>query len=1493
MVLCPSCGCENRAERKFCAQCGGALTIGCPACGVRNEPGEKFCGQCGQALSASPPAPTPPPQPSPTLPAAFAAGRYQVRRFLGEGGRKRVYLAHDTKLDRDVAIAVIKTEGLDADGLTRVRREAQAMGRLGDHPHIVTVFDIGDEQGQPYIVSQYMEGGDLEGLLRGAENRRLALDRAGRIASAVQQALEHAHSHGIIHRDLKPGNIWLTRDGTAKLGDFGLAVAVDRSRLTVEGMMVGTVPYMAPEQALGRQPDARSDLYSWGCVLYEMVAGRPPFLGDDAVAIISQHINTAPVAPTWHNPEVPRALESLILRCLAKDPGERPESAAAMPEALAAAMTTARTVAIGAAEAEANPLDRLAGGVFVGREKEMDELRAGLEDALSGRGRLLMLVGEPGIGKTRTSEELATYARLRNTQVLWGRCYEGEGAPAYWPWVQVIRSYVHDRDPAALMSEMGPGAADIAQVVSEVRERLPGLPVPPALEPEQARFRLFDSITTFLKNASKGQPIVLVLDDLHWADKPSLLLLQFLARELRGARLLVLGTYRDVELRRQHPLAETLGELARQQLAQRILLRGLTERDVDRFIDLTAGRKPPEALVTAVYRETEGNPFFVNEIVRLLVADGRLERPEEVTSWSVTIPQSVREVVGRRLDHLSEACNRVLTAASVIGREFGVDALERVSDVSGDRLLEVMEEAVAARVVNEVPRTVGRYSFSHALIWETLYEELSTTRRVRLHRQIGEVLEELYAANPEPHLAELAHHFCEAAPGGDVAKAIDYARRAGDRAAALMAHEDAADHYAMALQALELQEKPDEALRCALLLALGEAQRKAGEPEKSTETLAQALALAEALSDATLTGEAAVAYAETVFVGPLLGQEAAVPYLRRALDVVGPADSPLRGRLLCALSQDAGTLARRNLDEREALALEAKALGERVGDPEVQARALLCLAWCRTGPRRVRERLAAAAELIPLAEEVGDTPRLLWGHWQIEADSLLVGDMATVELEIDRTSDLAERTRQPAFQGMPTMWRAMRACMQGNYAEAETMAQKLLVTGQRIQNIYYLQTSLVQLFDIRANQGRIGELEGAVRGAVQQYPENLGWLAALVYLYALLEREQETRDQFEKLAADDFAKVPDDVNYLIIITLAAYAARFLRDARRAEVLHSMLLPCKGLTITVNNGALCTGSASLVLGELAETMGHLDEAEAHYLDAIAVNERLGARPWVGNARVRYAEMLLARDRPGDRHKALDQVDQALPIFQELGMKALLETALALKLQAQGIDISSPQTSIDAVAASVYADKPDLRPHAAPDGTVTIMFSDIEGSTAINERLGDQRWLELLHEHNAIVRKQVKSHGGFEVKSEGDGFMLAFQSARRALACAIDIQRALAERNRSVGAQHDAPLPGAVPGAGPSTGSGRTDMEPIRVRIGLHTGEAIKEGADFFGKHVNLAARIAGQAQGGEILVSSLLKELTESAGEFTFGEGRNVELKGLKGKHEIWPVVWAD
>ncbi|MCH7642200.1 MAG: serine/threonine protein kinase, partial [Chloroflexi bacterium] len=282
------------------------------------------------------------------IPTSFADDRYQVSKFLGEGGKKRVYLAHDTLLDRDVAFALIKTEGFDDTARSRITREAQAMGRLGTHPNIVTVFDLGTEGDSPYMVTELLEGGDVEGLLEeatggeGEGGEGLPLERTIEIAKSVCAGLQFAHDRGIVHRDLKPGNVWLTSEGVAKIGDFGLAIMTDRSRLTREGMMVGTVSYMPPEQATGGEITPKADLYSLGAMLYEMVTGRPPFLGDDEIAIIGQHINTPPVAPTWHNGTCPRPLEALIMRMLAKDPSERPESAQDVYNALDAIDLTAR-----------------------------------------------------------------------------------------------------------------------------------------------------------------------------------------------------------------------------------------------------------------------------------------------------------------------------------------------------------------------------------------------------------------------------------------------------------------------------------------------------------------------------------------------------------------------------------------------------------------------------------------------------------------------------------------------------------------------------------------------------------------------------------------------------------------------------------------------------------------------------------------------------------------------------------------------------------------------------------------------------------------------------------------------------------------------------------------------------------------------------------------------------------------------------------------------
>ena len=466
--------------------------------------------------------------------------------------------------------------------------------------------------------------------------------------------------------------------------------------------------------------------------------------------------------------------------------------------------TEARELTLGALEEKpeeeaearpANPLESLAGGVFVGRERELDLLREAVDGALGGRGSLQLVVGEPGIGKTRAAEELATYASVSGARVYWGRCREDEGAPAYWPWVQAIRSYARDADPVALAWQLGGGAAEVAQLIPEVAEKLDIEPAGGS-DSEEARFRLFDSVTSLLLAAARDRPLVIILDDLHWADEPSLLLLRFAARELASSGLLILGTYRDVELGRHHPLARVLGEISSIEGSGRILLRGLAVGAVERYIEMTSGAPSPPGLAEAVEEQTDGNPFFVGEVVRLLASEGKLTGGGSLAE--LQIPQGVREVIGRRLDRLSDSTNEALRVAAVIGRDFDEDLVGRVAKQPPEELMKAAREAIAERLVTDLGD--GRFSFAHALVRDTLYDELSPPKRSALHERTGLAIEQVCGGNVDERLGELAHHFLEAAPRGDLAKAIDYAKRAGAQDMEQLAYEDAVEVYDRALE---------------------------------------------------------------------------------------------------------------------------------------------------------------------------------------------------------------------------------------------------------------------------------------------------------------------------------------------------------------------------------------------------------------------------------------------------------------------------------------------------------------------------------------------------------------------------------------------------------------------------------------------------------------------------------------------------------------------
>ncbi|HEY3019989.1 MAG TPA: protein kinase [Solirubrobacteraceae bacterium] len=1251
-MRCTACGHENRPDATFCRECGTrfAKTVACPRCGRASAVGQRFCDACGEPLAAQ----TGLPAASQAAPAAFANGRYRIERFLGEGANKRVYLARDTTLDREVAFAFIRVEALDEGRADRIRREAQAMGRLAAHPNVVTVYDAGEEAGAPYIVEEYLDGGTVADVLLHSDPpaRPLPIERAVRIAADVCAALDHAHGHGVVHRDLKPSNVWLTADGTAKLGDFGLVAALRQSesatiaRLTGEGMMVGTIDYIAPEQALGRAPEPRADLYSLGAMLYELVTGQAPFAGDDALTIITQHLRTPPVAPAWRNPEVSKPLDALIVHLLAKDPRERPQSAAEVGEALAALAAPARrrpsTVEVGG-----NPLDRLAGGVHVGREREVDELCDTADLALAGRGQLVLISGEPGIGKTRLAEELTTYAHLRDALVLWGRCYEGEGAPAYWPWMQIVRAYSVDHEPWVLSETMGPGAADIAQIVSEVRRRLPGLEPPAAVGTEQARFRLFDSVTTFLLNATRREPLVVVLDDLQCADRPSLRLLEFLAPQIGDARLLVVGTYRDTELHAQHPLAQTLGELARVRPPRRIALRGLTRAQVARYVAMTAGLEPDEALVDAVHAKSEGNPFFVAEIVRLLSAEGRLES----APGEIVVPQEVRELVGRRLAPLSAQCREALAIAAVIGRDFDLRVLQEVAAIGDDRTLEALDEAQAARVI--FARAPGRYRFAHVLISDTLADGLPPSRRLHLHRRVGEALERVLAGRLEPHIAELAHHFLEAASAGDVERGLRYATAAAEHASTRLAHEEAAGIYERALTALDLV-PASGARRCDLLLALGEAHHRAGAHGQARVAFRHAAEAARELSSPERLARAALGYG-----GPRgsfgVVDEELVGLLEEALAALGARDDAVRARLLARLAMElyfAGAGAR-----RAALVDEALAIARRLGDPATLAYALNARYAALWGPENVEERLAIADEVVELARRARNDRLAREGRGRRIVALLEIGDVADAHAEIEVHARAAEELRQPYGRWQAAVWRAAEALLAGRFAEGESRAHEAFELGRRVRMTDAEHCFAIQSFIAAMELGRLAELQATVEQLATRYPETTRWRAGLAYLHTELGRRDEAAVAFEEVAARGFAAVERDNQWLVAMTDLADTCAFLGDARRAAELRDLLLPYAGRNVVIVEGWACLGSADRPLGLLASTIGLWDEAQAHFEAALDLNARLGARPWLARTELAYARMLLGRRHAGDTERAQDVLRRALATAKDLGMTTL--------------------------------------------------------------------------------------------------------------------------------------------------------------------------------------------------------------------------------------------
>jgi DNA-binding SARP family transcriptional activator len=884
---------------------------------------------------------------------------------------------------------------------------------------------------------------------------------------------------------------------------------------------------------------------------------------------------------------------------------------------------------------------------FVGRELELEDLLAGLESALGGRGSLCLIAGEPGIGKSRLTEELASRARERGAEVLVGRCWEAGGAPAYWPWMQALRACVQARAPEQLRGELGAGAPDLARLVPDLRALFPDLPEREAPDSESARFRLFDAVGAFLTAAARSRPIVLALDDMHAADEPSLLLLRFLAREIGQSRLLVVVAYRDVDPTVVEPLALALAELRREPVTHRIALEGLSEPAVAQYIEAARRIVPSRALVDAIHAETEGNPLFVGEMVRLLVQEGRLDA-EAVDS--LRVPEGIREVIERRLRHLSRECFELLTVACALGREFDLSALAALSGTPSDELLGVLDEAIAARVVSTLPGVPARMRFEHALIRDTAYDSLTAARRAQLHHRIGETLEELYSADLEPHLAELAYHFFAALPVGDTERALTYAIRAAEWSVRQLAFEEAARLYEMALSLAG-----DDGQRCDVLLALGDACARAGDTSAAKRSFRDAAELADAHGLPEQLGRAAVGYGGRIIWAVSRDDDQLLSLIERALEALGDEAPDLRVELLSRLA--AGPLRDASFppELKRARGEEAVAIARRLGDPKLLAHALAGYTQSHLAPDLYVDLMPASEEWLAVALEAGDKERAVEAHEQLFLQLLGLGDGDRAQASLREMRRIAAELRQPAQLWVVTVHETLLALLEGRFADAERLLDQSEELGRAAPRWNAEMSRRLQLYLLRRGQGRLDELAETHEAALEAFTFRTYPIVdcVLAQLYDELGRQDDSARIFSSLAKDDFAQIPFDEEWLVGVGLLAEVTHSRQDRPRAQVLLHQLAPYAS-QVAVAYPEISIGSVARYLGLLASTLAHWEDAARHFEDAIAMNEQIGARPWLAYTQEDYARMLRSRGRSGDLERAAELLDRAQASYRELGM-----------------------------------------------------------------------------------------------------------------------------------------------------------------------------------------------------------------------------------------------
>jgi tetratricopeptide (TPR) repeat protein len=896
---------------------------------------------------------------------------------------------------------------------------------------------------------------------------------------------------------------------------------------------------------------------------------------------------------------------------------------------------------------------------FVGREAELATLRSWWSHTLgTDRRRVVLMSGDAGMGKTRLAIEFARAVHDQMGTVLAGRCYPENVVP-YQPFVEAVGWYFRTAPAAEVRADLVRTGSLLTRLVPDVAADFVDLPEPVQAEPDTQRYLMFEAVNDLLGTLAASAPVLLVVEDLHWADRPTLALLSHLARTLEPARLVILGTYRADEVTAgDHPMQAVLSELRRDDSLTELALSGLEEDDVARLCEAAFPFEPGPDFVRSMRRETEGNPFFVREICSHFTELGVDDPTAPFTLETLGVPEGVKQVIGRRVAHLPEAAGRMLVTAAIIGREFDLDLLVSVTGDSEDELLDLLDAAAGAHVVEEtiVP---GRFTFLHALTREALSDSLSATRRARLHLRVARAIEEARGARVDDQLGALAYHY--SAAGSDDGKAIEYAQRAGDQALQRLAHEEAAGYFERGLALA----RAFDATRCDLLFGLAEALRRAGDVTGARDAFIEAGAVARELGDAERLARAAIAnYRGHVFASPGW-HEPAIDLLEEALTVLPDVDDPLRARVLAALGLEVYFTV--DQERADAVSTAGVEMARRLADDDALAFCLACRHTAIFDPAHLADRLEVSTELIEVGSRIGNPELVLTGHVHHACDLLESARVEDARAEAEVCATLVEELGQPALRYFVLWLQSTLALLDGHFEEAEHLARESFELGLAASHpdsavVYGTQT--VVFAWQRGDTTVLVEPTVDILGRVPQLP---AWRAALALVFALGSRRDDARALLHEVAGDLDGLAFSSTLCGALVALAE-TARALEDAEPAEAIYQWLVPFADRLCVISLSLTEMGPISRPLGVLSRLAGDYDRAEQHLLDALATSERIGAPAHIVRTQVDLAQTLLARGADGDTERARELLDVAMSAARDLGLAGMVLDALALKSQA---------------------------------------------------------------------------------------------------------------------------------------------------------------------------------------------------------------------------------